>query len=92
MICPRFLLRIILSGQWSLGARQEPQELVSLELLLFLLAFLLENLIHLLSMCLAQFLKLLVPPATGHKRMTLLPVRLLLRSLILRVLAQVLKP
>jgi hypothetical protein len=39
----------------------EPQELVSLEPLLFFLAFLLENSIHLLSMCLAQFLELLAP-------------------------------
>jgi hypothetical protein len=92
MICLRFLPRTILLGQWSMGARLEPQEVVSLEPLLFFLAFLLENLIHLLSMCLAQFLELLVPPSRGRGQMTLPPMRLLLRSLVLRVLAQVLKP
>jgi hypothetical protein len=79
-------------GRWSMGAKLEPQELVSLKPLLFFPAFLLENSIHLLSMCLVQFLELLVPPTRGRGQMTLLPVRLLLRSLVLRVLAQVLKP
>jgi hypothetical protein len=65
MICPRFLPRTILLERWSMGARMEPHELVSLKLLLFFLAFPLENSIHLLSMCLAQFLELLVPPARG---------------------------
>ena len=83
MICPRFLPRTILLGWWLMGARLEPQELVSLEPSLFFLAFLLENSIHLLSMCLAQFLELLVLPARGREQMTLLSVRLLLRSLIL---------
>jgi hypothetical protein len=41
-----------------MGVRLELQELVRLESLLFFLAFLLENSILLLSMCLAQFLKL----------------------------------
>jgi hypothetical protein len=83
MISPHFLPRTILLGRWSMGARLEPHELVSLEPLLFFLMFPLENSIHLLSMCLAQFLELLVPPARGRGRMTLLPVRLLLRSLVL---------
>jgi hypothetical protein len=51
MICPHFLPRIILLGWRSMEARMEPHELVSLEPLLFFLTFLLENSIHLLSMC-----------------------------------------